>query len=270
MINHLYLGVIVKQKQYVEKAFRLVKGRIKEAIQEPKLRDVTSTYNFNGYKRIYLVHIRKTGGTSLNKMFLSLSEENADSFYTTLVDTPDHRVCREGLVYVGWNTRIINKGTYFYGFSHTPIHQLDLPEMTFTVSCFRDPIKRVISHYNMLMNYRLNKIGGALLATEGKWLGNCFDDFIQRIPPKHLLNQLYMFSSNYDINEALENVQRLSYYFFVEDFNSGIVEINRKTGLDLRPIHARKAQYRAEIKNKSLNTLKDMLQREYQFVDSIK
>ena len=43
-------------------------------LEEKKYRKIASRYNISGYKRIYLIHIRKTGGTSLNHMFLSMGD----------------------------------------------------------------------------------------------------------------------------------------------------------------------------------------------------
>ena len=47
----------------------------------------------------------------------------------------------------------------------------------------------------MLKDFQANNIDHPCMITEGKWLGECFDDFLKRIPQEHLLNQLYMFSS---------------------------------------------------------------------------
>ncbi|MBI5007633.1 MAG: sulfotransferase family 2 domain-containing protein [Nitrosomonadales bacterium] len=231
---------------------------------------MTASYDLGGYKRIYLVHIRKTGGTSLNHIFLNLQTGDSASLYENLARSPDHRIICGDKVYVGWNVRYINAGNYFYAFSHTPLHELDLPEGTFTVTCFRDPVKRVISHYNMLMNFQVNKIDHPCMAIEGKWLGNSFEDFLQRIPEEHLLNQLYMFSARFDASEALARVAGLSHYFFTEDFARGIDELNTKTGLNLKPLHIRKASFSASIPEESIEKLRGMLAREYAFLDRVR
>ena len=231
---------------------------------------LTKEYNFNGYKRIYLVHIRKTGGTSLNNMFLSLSGEDPSQLYTQLAQSSDHCLNRNGFVYVGWNLRTINKGNYFYAFSHIPFHELSLPDKTFTVACFRDPVKRVMSHYNMLMDFYLNEVDHPCMETEGKWLGKDFNDFLSNIPRQHLQNQLYMFSPNFDINEAVNNVQKLDNFFYSSDFNQGIDKINQKTGLNLKAIHIRKSGYQAQIADRTLQTLRERLHDEYLFLDRIK
>jgi len=252
-------------RQFVQKVIRRVKGEL----EEKRYQKITSEYDIHGFKRIYLVHIRKTGGTSLINMFLSLSGEDSASLYNQLANIPDHRLLCNGKVYVGWNVRYINRGNYFYGFSHTPLHKLDLPKGTFTITCFRDPIKRVVSHYNMLMDFLVNKIDHPCMATEGKWLGENFDDFLQRIPREHLLNQLYMFSENYDIDEAVVRAEQLSHYFFTDHFSEGIVELNKKTGLNLKPIHLRKERHSARISEGSVAKLRGMLEKEYRFLGRI-
>ncbi|MFN9645593.1 MAG: hypothetical protein ACK6BG_10865 [Cyanobacteriota bacterium] len=239
-------------------------------LDEKQFKHLADDYDFNGYKRIYLVHIRKTGGTSLNHMFLSLSGADSRQLYSQLAKVPDHRLCSHGKIYVGWNGKYINKGVYFYAFSHLPFHQLSLPEKTFSVSCFRDPVKRVVSHYNMLMELVLNKSDHPCLHTEAKWLGSNFNDFLSRMPKEHLLNQLYMFSSSFDVGEAVANVRRLSCSFMSENFNEGIDELNEKTGLSLKPIHIRKAGYQAKISGESLAKLKELLRDEYRFLEGIR
>jgi len=238
--------------------------------KERKYREITEGYDLKGYKRIYLVHIRKTGGTSLNNMFLSLSGEDSSQLYAQLAQTPNHRLLSNGKIYVGWNIKYINKGMYYYAFSHTPFHRLSLPDKTFTITCFRDPVKRVVSHYNMLMDFYVNKVDHPCMKTEGKWLGKDFDDFISKIPREHLLNQLYMFSSNFNIGEAVSNVQKLSHFFLSDNFKKGIDELNEKTGLNLEALHIRKSSYQAQISEDSLSVLRDMLCDEYRFLDSIR
>lgn len=237
---------------------------------EGGFREIAAGYDINGYQRIYLVHIRKTGGTSLNDMFLSLSGQDSAALYRQLAETPDHRLLVNGLIYVGWNVRHINRGNYYYGFSHEPLHKLDLPARTFTLSCFRDPVKRVVSHYNMLMDYRVNNIDHPCMAVEGKWLGDSFDEFLRRVPRQHLQNQLYMFSGRYDVDEALDNVRRLSCCFFTEEFADGVRELNRRTGLNLEPKHIRRAGFHAEIPAAGLARLGEMLREEYRFLEQVR
>lgn len=239
-------------------------------LEENRYRKIVAHYNISGYKRIYLIHIRKTGGTSLNHMFLSLGCSDTKSFYDELARSRGHRLIRNNKVFVGWNVRLINKGNYFYAFSHTPLHKLKIPPNTFTVTCFRDPVNRVISHYRMLMDYLINHIPHPCMITEGKWLGNTFDDFIDRIPQEHLLNQIYMFSEDFNIEEAVERVKSVSHFFFSEEFNKGIQELSKKTGVELTPIHIRKSQYPGEFSEANISRLKQRLAPEYLFLERLR
>ncbi len=238
--------------------------------QEPKYRELTKNYQFAGHKRFYLVHIRKTGGISLVNMFLSLGQPDHQTLYRQLIDSRYNRVAKNGKVFAGWNGRLINKGNYFFAFSHIPWDRLRLPPDTFTISCFRDPVRRIISHHSMLMNFLINKTPHPCMREEGKWLGNTFDDFIDRIPRRHLLNQLYMFSKDFDINQAVDRIKKISFYFFTEDFEGGIERLNSRTGLNLQPIHIRESSYKANISDSSRRRLREMLADEYLLMDQLR
>jgi hypothetical protein len=203
-------------------------------------------------------------------MFLSLSGEDPDALYSLLVKTPSHRLISDEKIYAGWNTKIINKGSYFYAFSHTPVHELTLPSKTFTISCFRDPVKRVVSYYNMLMEFRRDGIDHPCMKNEGKHLDKGFDNFLDFLSKEHLLNQLYTFSSDYNINEAVDNVSQLSHYFFTDQFDEGIDVLNLKTGLSLKQVWIRKSNFSSPISDHSLEKLRGMLDKEYRFLDRIR
>ena len=231
---------------------------------------IAARYDIRGYRRLYLVHIRKTGGTSLNRAFLALSGEDAKELYSRLVKAPSHRVQSGNKVYVGWNAQHINRGNFFYAFSHVPLHRLNLPKGTFTLTCFRDPVKRVVSHYNMLMNYRINQVDHPCMATEGPWLGESFTDFLERIPREHLLRQLYMFSERFEVNEALDAIGRLSHCFFTEHFDEGVTELKQKTGLCVEPLHVARTGYHSDIPAPRLARLRELLDREYLLLDQVR
>jgi hypothetical protein len=204
-------------------------------------------------------------------MFLSLGEVDPKSLYDKLSQTLGHRLLENDRIFVGWNIRLINNGHYYYAFSHTPLHKLNLPPKTFTVTCFRDPIKRVVSHYNMLLHYALNNIPHPCMIIEKDWLGKSFSDFIERIPSAHLLNQVYMFFERLDVNEALENIKKnVSFYFFTENFNQGIDELNSILNINLKPLHVRKTSFKIEMSKDDISILKKKLNKEYIILESLK
>jgi len=203
-------------------------------------------------------------------MFLSLLSDRADGVYERLAQEPRHRLVLGDKIVVGWNKQLIERGDYFYAFSHIPYHQLRLPPKTFTIACFRDPIKRVLSHYNMLMEYATNNIQHPCMSVEGKWLGDSLQDFVDSVPDEHLLNQLYMFSKNFDVDEAGEAIRKVDHVFFTEDFNQGVAEINAKLGLNLMPTHMRKTSFKIDLPEEAISRLRDRLDKEYQLVDRLR
>src|SRR3989339_170706 len=164
------------------------------------------------FKRIYFCHIRKVGGTSLNHSFLALCGDNK-KIYSRLVNSKKHYIKCGNKIFAGWSKELIEEGKYFYAFSHIPVHKLNLPPQTFIIGIIRNPIERVLSHYKMLLHFKEKKINHECMKVEGGWLGDSFSDFLDRVPRKDLLNQLYMFSENFNIDEAIINIKKCSHVF---------------------------------------------------------
>lgn len=244
-------------------------GRAPE-LEKRKYREM-SNYNIaGGYRCIYLFHIRKTGGTSLYHSFFIQSGEDTEKKYAQLCEAKDHRILSNGKIFVGWNKQYIEQGNYYFAFSHIPKHKLRLPEKTFTITCVRDPVKRVLSHYRMLYEYKVNHIAHPCMKTEGKWLGNSFSDFLQNIPKEDLLYQLFMFSKNFNVNEAFDNIITCSHFFFTEQFSSGISQLSKKLGIELKPLHYRKASIDVDFNRGDIDRLRYMLKEEYILFDKLK
>ncbi len=243
---------------------------LKNRLEDWRCRRASNDYILSGKRRVYHYHVRKTGGSSLNYMFLALAGGDPEKRYARLAQKENHRLILGDKVYIGWNVSLIEGGNFFYAFSHTPAHKIRLPADTFTVTCFRDPVRRVISLYNMLCYYREKKVAHPCMAVQGKWLGESFGAFIRNVPRNHLLRQLYMFSPNLDIDEALENIQKTDYFFFTENFNAGIAELNRKIGMALSPLHIKKARIAYEIKPWEKDDLRELLTREYDLIGRLR
>ncbi|WP_203296450.1 sulfotransferase family 2 domain-containing protein [Luteirhabdus pelagi] len=220
---------------------------------------------------IYHIHIRKTAGTTINFAFLSNANvADVEALYERMAAKQTRRVIENGNVFLGWDRMAINDGKYHYAFSHFPLHELQLPENTYTFTCLRDPVKRVLSHYNMLRHYQRTNNDRTFMKVEGKWLGNSFTDFLEKVPKKHLLNQLYMFSSTFSVEEALTKLHSLNRVIFTESLSEGLQKLEEDTGWTLPISNQKKYGYKEEISNEDLQKLRNVMQPEYELLERFK
>lgn len=222
-------------------------------------------------KPIYHIHIRKAAGTTINFAFLSnANNTDTNALYKRLSDKPNHRVIADGKVFVGWNLALIYGGNYSYAFSHTPLHQLRFRKEMFLFTCLRDPAKRVISHYNMLKYYQKNNIRHSCMKIEGKWPGRSFDHFLDNIPKENLLNQLYMFSKEFDIDEAVDNILNLDLVMFTEELERGLQKLEMLTGWSLPTSRKKNYGHKEDITGEQISRLREMLEYEYRILSKLK
>ena len=220
---------------------------------------------------IYHIHIRKTAGTTINFAFLSNSGSvDTNDFYESIAQKSNHRQIKNGKVFVGWNVRLINEGNYSYAFSHTPLHKLNLQSDMFVFTCLRDPVKRVVSHYKMLRYYKKENINHPCMKIEGNWLGNSFEDFCENLPKEHLMNQLYMFSSEFDIQESFEKLMSLNKIIFTENLIDGLKELEVLTNWKLPISNQKKYDYEELIPSSQLDMLRNKLMPEYELIEMLK
>ncbi|MEK6477326.1 sulfotransferase family 2 domain-containing protein [Catalinimonas sp. 4WD22] len=220
---------------------------------------------------VYHYHIRKTAGSSINLAFFdNYVNEDLDEFYQKLTKKYNGRLISNKAIIVGWNDVLINKGKFNYAFSHLPMHQLQLPSHVFKFTCLRDPVKRVVSHYNMLMYYQENDPAHPVFKGEGAWLGNSFEDFLDNLPVHHLKNQLYMFSDILDSSEAFDNIMKLDHIMFTENFTSDLKKLETKLSLQLPLLKIKSYGYKADIPKNSLSLLREKLKDEYLLLEKIK
>jgi hypothetical protein len=156
---------------------------------------------------IYHIHIRKTGGTSLNHALIT-EVFNADSevVINQLREVGDHRLIIDNKVLVGWSKRSLNRGYFHFGYSHVAVEDLNLDPSCYTFTCLRDPIDRLHSHYKMLRGYLENDIMIPCVPIEGPWATGSFLEFVQRMPRQHRENQLYTFSKSFDVDAAISRL----------------------------------------------------------------
>ena len=237
-----------------------------ELVPPVGLRKYTNRLSPNGFQRIYHNHIRKCAGTSINKALIkSLGGDN--DAYEVLANKTFHKMNLKYGSVVGWNASAINRGSFFFGFSHEPLHNLELDENTFVFSLLRDPVKRAVSHFNMLKDI-INEGGKhpALIVEKNFAFGD-FTHFLENIPKAHLCAQLYNFSKTYDLKEAIDTLRRSVNY--IGDIHSSekklIPYLSKEFNLNINYSHLRKSKSSINLSKKQHDRLKDLLSEEIHF-----
>ena len=220
---------------------------------------------------IYHIHVRKTAGTTVNFAFLSNHDarEPVKSFYEKLAKKSNNRIISSKKIFVGWNKELINTGKYSYAFSHIPLHDLNIPKRVFKFACLRDPVERLISHYNMLIHFKQNRIDHPCMKQEGHWIGETFNDFLRNIPQEHLLNQLFMFSKEFNVSEAFDRLMTLNQILFTESIESDLRKLSQNTGWDLPISEQKKYGSKKSITSEQHEQAKEMLELEYTLISKI-
>lgn len=227
-----------------------------------------------GYERIYQVHIRKTAGTSINAAFWEYTGHQLKNVGSKNV------LYGNQLVIVRNNKRLIEKGDYFYANSHTPFWNLNLPSSTYAFCIFRDPFDRLLSLYKYFKwileldpstakeqePYYFSLIDHAQGAAKG------FDLFLDNVSKSDMLNQLYHFSKSYDVQEALENCDKLNAVFFQDNFDKIVTELQAVSQLKLKNRNDRKSAPKASIDISEAERQKamDLLADEYSFYNVVR
>ena len=163
---------------------------------------------------------------------------------------------------------MINRGNYFYAYSHLPYWALNIPEETYVFTCLRDPVDRVLSHYRMLIELKTQNTYHPCMRVEGKWLGDSLQDFIKIIPKEHLLNQLYMFSKEMNIYEAYDKLQEIDRVMFTKYLDIGLSEMSADLGITLKYQHRRKSPA-LDFDEGTISYLRELLDLEYKLLELV-
>jgi hypothetical protein len=223
----------------------------------------------DGIVRVYHHHVRKTGGTSLNRAFLGVGGEDPSQVHWRMRGAL-HATRSNGLVFVAHDRPLLEAGHYFYGWDHAPAWSLTLPAQTFTLTVLRDPIARVVSLYRYLADPRAddNEPFGAgrrerALATQG------FGSFLDRLPKSDLLNQLHMFSEGYSVAEAADRIRACSAWFMTERYDQGVHELGAHLGLDLAARWDRRSVGTVDVVGPHVDRLAELMAPEYQLLKAL-
>lgn len=232
------------------------------------MNSVYSIGHISGYDRIYHYHVRKTAGTSLNLAFKSVFSP------AFLGSAQEEELFRRkwaiigGKLYVTHNEYLLERGDYFFGDGHAAFHEIKIPRNTFRITILRDPVKRVISHYRMLVHWKNNKMNHPARALEERYIGNSFLDYIKRVPKKHLMRQLYMFSENFDVKEATHNISKINFIMNTEKYDEHLGRLSSILGLKLQNISAKVGYGGVYVSETDRARLARILEPEYAFIEA--
>jgi hypothetical protein len=121
----------------------------------------------------------------------------------------------------------------------------------------------------MIMTWKEKGIHHPARAEEDAYAGNSFSDFLERVPASHLMRQLYMFSKNLDVSEAVENVRRMNFIILTENFAEHLQRLSAFLQLPLRPYSANSSQVSVELSQHERDRLAALLEPEYELLRAV-
>lgn len=225
----------------------------------------------DGYERVYCHHIRKTAGTSLARSFLALGGETPETVERRMARAFLRRTTSGGLTFATGLRSTLERGRYFFGWSHVAAHGMSLPAHTFTVTVFRDPVARAISYFRYLMVGDRRDAAFRVSERERDIAYGGFSRFLDVVSDAQLLRQLYTFSAELNPEEAVENVHCCSLVLFTEEFSSGLAKLGKALELPLETRHDRQTGGDdVHPTTTELDQLRTRLDREYRLIDSLR
>lgn len=118
----------------------------------------------------------------------------------------------------------------------------------------------------MLLNQKKQGSQHPSFKQEGNWLGETFTDFLQNIPREHLQNQLFMFSSMFNIKQALDNLKLIDFIGITgrdEEILLNFLKVNFQ--IDINYKHMRKSQEKYSPSKNESDHMLHVLKEEYLF-----
>jgi hypothetical protein len=147
---------------------------------------------------------------------------------------------------------------------------LSLPGETFIFAAFRDPIQRVVSHYRMLVQYIAAGIDKPFMALERDWVGDSFDDFLDRLQHERLLNQLWMLTPDFEVSSAMDTVRDLDHVLVLDRLPEGVAILGSRLGLELPVRHDRPSSVPFALSKSNQERLARLVQPEQHLLDQVR
>ena len=100
-----------------------------------------------------------------------------------------------------------------------------------------------------------------------------FSEFFRNLPKKDLMAQLFHFSNSYSQDEAIENLENIEFFSYVDKLNDSGYKKSEET---IPSIHLPLGKVRNASKNNykissnDLDDLRELLEKEYKFLNSLK
>jgi len=220
------------------------------------------------FDRVYLHHVRKTAGTSLVRSFLALGGEDPRVVEQRIASSVLSRT-QSGAFGFATGIGALRQGSYYFGWSHAPSHKLHLAPRTFQIALLRDPVERVLSYYRYLVaGDQPTQSGWTVQAPERNLAGSSFTEFLDRVPDQLLLNQLFMYSASYDVDEAVGNLLECQELVRSESFGEDVQRLSSVLGISLDVRKERVTAHVSVVAEPSeLERLRERLDPEYKMIE---
>lgn len=260
-------GVRFRTEVAVRRAVRDLRDGWEMRREDPTYRRLAASYEFpDGSKRVYCYHVRKTAGTSLYLSFLGLGGEDPMDVWWRITHSRLPRAISGSYAFASNSRRLLAEGAYFFGRSHRSADEQPLRQHTFTVTVLRDPVDRVRSLYDYLVVGDAPDTPGRVGNHQRRWVAGGFDQFLERVPERDLLNQIATFSSRLDVAEAVDRIGGCSSVLFTKTFDEGLATLGRRLGLSLEVRRARVGGIRSPLTDAQEAKLRLRLEPEYELL----
>ncbi len=261
-------------------------------------------------RRIYHFHVRKTAGSSLNASFWRLGGPEVEATMTQgdtsaegngLRFTDELEPMAAGNFFFASSHRPYGEvrlppGTFKLTILRDPIARVKSYYRYVQWVCtdpdshiyepFADRVKRESWFLDGGVHYLRTQLSPRRLRTEGEIrnLGpgqlarrltrlrhrGAFSDLVQRLPPRRLSAQLYMFSESLDPVEASNRILDCDAVLFTETFPADLAKVADRLDLKLDERHERRFGDPVEPTERDLMTLRKRLSREYEMIERVR